>query len=57
MKTNNGLPYDEYPMLVEEGQVFVIEHTKTDGSVERKYHRSDGFVWNDRLWTVEFLVE
>jgi hypothetical protein len=57
VKTNNGLPYDEYPMLVEEGQVFVIEHTKTDGSVERKYHRSDGFVWNDRLWTVEFLVE
>lgn len=51
------LPYDNYPMLIEEGQVFVIDHTKTDGSVQRMYFRSDGTTWNGLPTTVEFLPE
>ncbi len=43
-KPRNGdsLPYYNYPMLIEIGQVFVIDYTKTDGSVSRMYYRSAG---------------
>ncbi|MFA9466665.1 MAG: hypothetical protein ACERKN_20580 [Velocimicrobium sp.] len=50
-KTGDVLPCDNYPMLIETGQVFVIDYTKTDGSIERLYYRSDGTVWNDMLST------
>lgn len=56
-KTGDVLPYDNYPMLLEAGQVFVIDYTKTDGSVERKYYRSDGYVWNGSPATEEFIIE
>ncbi len=56
-KTGDVLPYDDYPMLIEEGQVFVIDYTKTDGSVNRLYYRSDGYVWNGLQSTEEFVVE
>lgn len=56
-KTQDVLPYHNYPMLIEIEQIFVIDYTKTDGSVIRKYYRSDGDVWNDRPSTVEFTVE
>lgn len=39
------LPYDEYPMLIEDGQVFAISFTKTDGSVERGYYVANGKQW------------
>lgn len=41
-RTGDSLPYDNYPMLIEIGQVFVIDVTKTDGTVMRLYYRSDG---------------
>lgn len=56
-KTGEVLPYNEYPMFIETGQVFVIDYTKTDGSVIRKYYRCDGYVWNDLPSTEEFKVE
>lgn len=56
-KTGDVLPYDNYPMMIEEVQVFVIDYTKTDGSVDRKYYRSDGHVWNGLQSTEEFAVE
>lgn len=46
-KTGDVLPYNEYPMPVEDGQVFVIDYTKTDGSYFRTYYRSDGLIWED----------
>jgi hypothetical protein len=53
--TNNVLPYDNYPMTIEIRQVFVIDYTKKDGSVQRDYYRSDdGIVFNGRPSTVEF---
>ncbi|MEA4895205.1 MAG: hypothetical protein VB064_08075 [Oscillospiraceae bacterium] len=55
-KTGDVLPYSNYPMLVEEGQVFVIDYTKADGAVERKYYRSDGSVWEGMPSTVEFSM-
>ncbi|KAB3530927.1 hypothetical protein F8154_13485 [Alkaliphilus pronyensis] len=56
-KTGYVLPYDNYPMLVETGQIFVIDYTKTDGSVMRMYYRSDGYVWNNKTLTEGFIVE
>lgn len=55
--TGQVLPYNNYPMAVETGQVFVIDYTKTDGSVERMYFRSDGNTWEDLPTTEEFSVE
>ena len=55
--TGNVLPYDNYPMEVETGQVFVIDYTKADGSVVREYHRSDGNTWQGSLTTEEFAVD
>lgn len=39
---DNYLPDDNYPMLIEAGQVFAISLTKTDGTVEREYYLSNG---------------
>jgi len=55
-KTGDMLPYDNYPTDVEVGQVFVLEYTRTDGAVERKYYRSDGNTWNGQPTTEEFTL-
>ncbi len=51
------LPYDNFPMIVETGQVFVVKYTKTDGTVTTHYYRSDGNTWQDNPTTEEFLLE
>lgn len=56
-KTGDYLPYDNYPMQVSEGEVYVIDYTLTDGTVQRKYYRSDGNRWQDRPATEEFVLE
>ena len=56
-KTGDVLPYDNYPMLIEAGQVFVIDYAKTDGSVTRMYYRSDGNIWEGLPTTEEFKAE
>lgn len=56
-KTGNVLPYDNYLMLIETGQIFVIDLTKIDGSVERVYYRSDGYIWKGMPSTEEFIIK
>lgn len=56
-KTGDVLPYDNYPMLIEEGQVFVIIYRKADGSEKKGYYRSDGNAWEGRPATEEFVIE
>lgn len=56
-KTGEVLPYNNYPMLIETGQVFVIDYTKTDDSVERFYYRSDGYIWNGLPSTEGFTIK
>lgn len=55
--SDDNLPYDNYPMRIETGQVFIIDYTKNDGSVMRLYYRSDGTEWQGRPSTVGFLAE
>ena len=54
--TDNVLPYNNYPMEIEKGQVFVIDYTKADGSVIREYHRADGNTWHGSPVTEEFRI-
>ncbi len=56
-KTGDVLPYDNYPMVMELEQVFVIDYTMTDGTVKRMYYRSDGLVWQGMPSTEEFKAE
>ncbi len=55
-KPGDVLPYNNYPMLIETGEVFVIDYTKTDGSVARKFYRSDGNTWSSMATTEEFTA-
>jgi len=54
-ETIDNLPYGNYPMTVETGQVFVIDYTKKDGAVDRMYYRSDGTIFRDNPSTVGFI--
>ena len=55
--TDDVLPYNNYIMDIETEQVFVIDYTEKDGSVKRKYYRSDGIVWEGMTSTSEFTLE
>lgn len=55
--TDEVLPYNNYPMPIETGQVFVLDYTQKDGTVTRFYYRSDGEVWNGMDCTTEFIPE
>lgn len=55
---DNYLPDDNYPMLIENGQVFAISCTKTDGTVVREYYLSNGQVQEKGVnWTQQFIVD
>lgn len=56
-RNGNVLPNDNYPMKIEKGQVFFIKYVKTDGSEETGYYLFDGYVWNGRETTVEFVIK
>lgn len=56
-KSGNVLPYNNYPMLIEKGQVFIIKFEMTDGTVSTLYYRSDGYIWEGMESTEEFIIE
>ena len=56
LKTGVDLPFYEYPMLIEDGQVFVIKCIKRDGTSIRRYFISDGYVSDGVPSTEEFTV-
>ncbi|MDR0325196.1 MAG: hypothetical protein LBI19_03760 [Oscillospiraceae bacterium] len=55
-KTGNVLPYHNYPLVIEQGQVFAIEYTRKDGSLVMMYFRSDGNEWQGYPTTEEFVL-
>lgn len=55
-KTDIKIDDSYYPMQIEEGQVFIIDWNKIDGTTERTYYLYDGFVWNGMKITKEFTV-
>lgn len=55
-KSGDVLPYDNYPMLLELGQAFLIEYEKKDGSREGRFYISDGKIWEGRPSTENILL-
>lgn len=55
--TGDVLPYDNYPMKVEQGQVFLVRYTKTDGSTMDFYYRSSCAMYQGKEATVGVAVE
>lgn len=55
--TGNVLPYNNYPMQTDVGQIYMIKYTKADGSVIQEYHRADGNTWQGYVVTEEFKIE
>lgn len=54
---DNVLPYNNYPVEVQTGQVFVMDLTGTDGTVTRSLYRADDRLWNGMLCSVQLQVE
>ncbi len=57
IKTGDVLPFDNYPMIIKTGEVYVVDYIKADNSVERKLYIADGRFWNGRESTEEILVK
>lgn len=55
--TGDKLPFDNYPMKIEKGEVFVIDYIRKSGRVERRYYRNDGEAWSGYPTTEEFKIE
>jgi hypothetical protein len=53
---DNVLPYDNYLMNVETGQVFMIVYNMADGSKRVEYHRADGDTWNGKPVTFQMDI-
>jgi len=50
--TCDVLPYNNYPpILIEDGQVFVIDYHTLEGKVDRFYYIADGTVWQNMICT------
>lgn len=55
--TREILPYDNYPMVIGIEEVFFVDYTKTDGSLERVFYRSDGTEYKVRPTTQAFILQ
>ena len=55
--TGNVLPYYNYPMSIEDGQVFKVVYTMDSGNTFTEYHRCDGNEWNGNLTTEQMDLQ
>ena len=55
--TGDKLPYNNYPMPVEEGQVFVIEYESKDGGLRTEYYKADGSEFDGLPSTANFTID
>jgi len=56
-KTGDVLPYSNYPMTVNIGDMLLIDYLLSDNRTERKYYLSNGQYWNDQLTTEEINIK
>lgn len=52
--TGDWLPDNDYPMEIQQGEVYAIRYTMSDGSVHMEYMRTDGNVWDGMMLSEEF---
>lgn len=55
--TGDVLPYNNYPMNVELGNVYVIDYTKSDKTRMRLYYIAAGKIWNGQPVTENIAVD
>lgn len=53
--TGDVLPFSNFPMFVEVGQVFIMDIHMADGMVNRMFFRASGHYWNNQRSTQEFV--
>ena len=51
--TGNVLPYGNYPVAPEAGEVYAIHYVLADGSEHWEYHLCTGKLWNEQIVTEE----
>jgi len=57
IKTGDVLPFDNYPMNVKTGEVYVIDYMKTDNTKQRLIYIADGKIWKNREITESIIVK
>ena len=53
----NILPFDNFPVEIQQNQVFAIVYTNADGTTETFFYRTSGLSWNGRDSAEAFVVE
>lgn len=53
-KNGQILPYSNYPMSIEKGQVFLVQYLLRDGTIQKMYFRSDEDIWDGEEVTTGF---
>jgi len=57
-RSGDALPFNNYPPIdVQVGQMFVIDYTRKDGTVERTYYIADGTTYGDTECTTHVIVD
>jgi hypothetical protein len=56
-RSGDVLPYDNYPMAVQKGQLYIIDYELSTGGTERRYYLSLGRVWNGKDATEEITLK
>lgn len=51
------LPYNNYPMLIEVGNIYLVEYETTNGEIIKLYYRADGNTWQGMPATEGIEVE
>ena len=54
--TGDVLPFNNFPMYVEVGQVFIVDIVFDDGTANRTLRRSSGMYWNGLAVTEELVL-
>jgi len=55
-QTGDVLPYNNFPINVEQGNVYVIDYTEQDGTLNRMVYIADGTVWEGLPSTCEIRI-
>ena len=55
--SNIVYPLPNFPCETEQGQVYIVETTQSDGTVERNFCRTDGEIYYDMVCATGFIPE
>jgi hypothetical protein len=56
-RSGDVLPYGNYPMIIQKGQLYVIDYTLENDKTERRYYLSLGRIWHGQDATEEVDIK